>query len=399
MKKDVKFATKVIHAGQKPCEATGAIMPPIYTTSTYKQKEPGSHQGYEYSRAQNPTRQAYEKCIAELESGTHGFAFASGLAAIDAIINLLNPNDHVLAVDDLYGGTYRLFTKIRQNKNQLNFNFIDFSNVNNILKNINKNTRMIWLESPTNPLLKIIDLKSVIKIIQEYNSKNRNENNKIITVLDNPFATPYLQRPLELGFDIVMHSATKYLNGHADIIGGVVVVDANKNLSIKENIEFHQFAIGGIQGPFDSYLVLRGLKTLELRMQRQCENAMYLAENLKNNKVIKKIYYPGLKNHKNYEVAKKQMNGYFGGIISIELACNFELVKKFINNLEIFTLAESLGGVESLINHPAIMTHATVPKDILDTSGITMSFLRLSIGIEDRDDLLQDLIYSLNKIN
>jgi len=398
MKKDVKFATKVIHAGQKPCDATGAIMPAIYTTSTYRQKEPGVHQGYEYSRAQNPTRQAYEKCIAELESGTHGLAFASGLAAIDSIINVLNPNDHVLAVDDLYGGTYRLFTKIKQNKNNLKFSFIDFDDVNNILKNINEHTRMIWIESPTNPLLKIIDLKSLIKLVQEYNKVNRNADNKIISVLDNTFATPFLQRPLEIGFDLVMHSATKYLNGHADIIGGVVVVDANKNLDLKNNIEFNQFAIGGIQGPFDSYLALRGLKTLELRMQRQCENAMYLAKNLENNKAIKKIYYPGLKSHNNHEIAKNQMNGYFGGIISIELKCDFEGVKKFLSNLEIFTLAESLGGVESLINHPAIMTHATVPKATRDASGITMSFLRLSIGIEDKDDLLQDIIYSLNNI-
>lgn len=399
MKKDVKFATKVIHGGQNPCSSTGAIMPPIYTTSTYKQKEPGVHQGFEYSRAQNPTRQAYEKCIAELESGTHGFAFASGLAAIDSIINILNPNDHVLAVDDLYGGTYRLFTKIKQNKNTLNFSFINFDNVNNILEGINEKTRMIWIESPTNPLLKIIDLKSLIKIVQEYNKKNRSEDNKIITVLDNTFATPFLQRPLEIGFDIVMHSATKYLNGHADIIGGVVVVDANKNLLLKDEIEFHQFAIGGIQGPFDSYLALRGLKTLELRVQRQCENAMYIAEKLERHKAIKNIYYPGLKKHHNHEVAKKQMNGFFGGIISIELACEFEEVKEFLKNLEIFTLAESLGGVESLVNHPAIMTHATVPKAIRDASGITMSFLRLSIGIEDKEDLLEDIKNALDKIN
>tara|TARA_R110002126_G_scaffold92784_1_gene220069 strand:- start:39071 stop:40285 length:1215 start_codon:yes stop_codon:yes gene_type:complete len=397
-KKNLHFTTKVIHAGQEVCPATGAIMPPIYTTSTYKQQEPGVHQGFEYSRAQNPTRLAYEKCIAELESGTHSFAFASGLAAIDSIIDVLEPGSHVIAIDDLYGGTYRLFTDIKQKKSNLEFSFIDFSDLNNIELAIKDNTRMIWIESPTNPLLKIVDLEQVIKIINKINNQNNSEN-KIITVVDNTFATPFIQRPLELGFDIVMHSATKYINGHADIIGGIAIVDAEKNLKIKNQLEFYQYAVGAIQGPFESYLALRGLKTLAVRMQRHCENAMYIAENLLNNKHIKKIYYPGLKNHSTYHIAKKQMNGFYGGIISIELDCSYNQVKIFLSNLKIFTLAESLGGVESLVNHPAIMTHATVPKKKREALGITDSLLRLSVGIENKDDLLQDILQALNKIN
>ena len=387
------FETKVIHGGQSVCSATGAIMPPIYTTSTYKQKEPGVHQGFEYSRAQNPTRLAYENCLASLESGTHGFAFASGLAAIDAIINILDPGSHVLAIDDLYGGTFRLFDKIKKQKNNLEFSFVDLSNTDNLLDNIKPNTKMIWLESPTNPLLKIVDLKKIIKILEE-----NNLNNKIITVVDNTFATPYIQRPLEIGFDLVMHSATKYLNVHADIIGGAVIVDANKNPELKNQIEFHQFAIGAIQGPFESYLALRGLKTLALRMQCQCDNALYIAKNLENHKQIKKIYYPGLPSNKYYKLANEQMAGKFGGIISIELNSDYNKVKDFLNNLRIFTLAESLGGVESLINHPAIMTHATVPKEKRDSLGISDSLLRLSVGIENKEDLLNDINNALNKI-
>ncbi|HAU1151064.1 TPA: PLP-dependent transferase [Legionella pneumophila] len=378
------FDTRAIHAGQEPCQSTGAVMTPIYATSTYKQIAPGEHLGYEYSRTQNPTRKAYEDCIASLESGQKGFAFASGMAAINTVIDLLDSGDHVLAMDDLYGGTFRLFDKVKTRTSNLSFSFIDMSEPENIETAITPKTKLLWLETPSNPMLKLADLRKIAAIAKKYN---------LITVADNTFATPWIQRPLELGFDIVLHSATKYLNGHSDVVSGVVVVGNNPALSDK--IAFLQNSCGAVAGPFDSFLVLRSLKTLSLRMQRHCENANHLANWLITHPKVEKVIYPGLKSHPQYSLAKEQMND-FGGMISMVLKGSLEEAKRFLARCELFTLAESLGGVESLIEHPAIMTHASIPVEQRKALGIEDGFIRLSVGIEHIDDLRADLEHALS---
>ncbi|TIF38179.1 cystathionine beta-lyase [Legionella pneumophila] len=377
------FDTRAIHAGQEPCQSTGAVMTPIYATSTYKQIAPGEHLGYEYSRTQNPTRKAYEDCIASLESGQKGFAFASGMAAINTVIDLLDSGDHVLAMDDLYGGTFRLFDKVKTRTSNLSFSFIDMSVPENIEAAITPKTKLLWLETPSNPMLKLANLRKIAAIAKKHN---------LITVADNTFATPWIQRPLELGFDIVLHSATKYLNGHSDVVSGVVVVGDNSVLSDK--IAFLQNSCGAVAGPFDSFLVLRSLKTLSVRMQRHCENANHLANWLSSHPKIEKVIYPGLKSHPQYSLAKEQMNN-FGGMISLVLKGSLEDAKRFLARCELFTLAESLGGVESLIEHPAIMTHASIPVEQRKALGIEDGFIRLSVGIEHIDDLRADLKHAL----
>lgn len=377
------FETRAIHAGQKTCPSTGAVMTPIYATSTYKQIAPGEHLGYEYSRTHNPTRDAYEGCIASLESGEYGFAFASGMAAINTIVDLLDSGDHVIAMDDLYGGTYRLFDKVKTRTSKLSFSFVDMTNARNIEAAITPKTRMIWVETPSNPMLKLANLAEIAQLAKQHN---------LLTVADNTFATPYIQRPLELGFDIVLHSATKYLNGHSDVIGGVVVI--GDDLPLKEKIAFLQNSCGPIAGPFDSFLVLRSLKTLSLRMERHCENAHHLASWLDTHSKIAKVIYPGLPSHSQHHLAKNQMHG-FGGMISIIIEGGIEEAKRFLARCELFTLAESLGGVESLIEHPAIMTHASIPAAKRKLLGIEDGFIRLSVGIEHITDLRADLEYAL----
>lgn len=385
---DFDFATRVIHAGQSPDPSTGAVMQPIYATSTYVQKSPGVHQGYEYSRTQNPTRHAYEACVANLEGGSKGFAFASGMAAISTIVELLNHGDHVIASDDLYGGTFRLFDKVRKRSANLEFSFVDMTDVNNIQKAIRPNTRMIWVETPTNPLLKLVDLEQVIKVV-------RSQSQPILTVADNTFATPWIQRPLELGFDIVIHSATKYLNGHSDVVSGIAVV---KDSELAERVGFLQNSVGGIAGPFDSFLVLRGLKTLAVRMERHCENALSLAEWLSQHKSVEKVIYPGLASHPQHALAKRQMHG-FGGMISLFIKGGAKEAQRFLEHCEVFTLAESLGGVESLIEHPAIMTHAAIPLAERQKLGIHDNFIRISVGIEALEDLKKDLDNAFASLN
>jgi len=381
MKKIKKHAieSRVIHAGQKPDPATGAIMMPIYATSTYTQDSPGQHKGYEYSRSKNPTRDAFEQCIADLESGSRGFAFASGMAAISTVLELLQPNDHIIAIDDLYGGTFRLFEKVRKRSAGLNFSFVDMRNIQNILSAIQPTTRMIWIETPTNPMLKLVDLEQIAALAKKHN---------LIAVVDNTFATPIAQRPLELGFDIVVHSATKYLNGHSDIIGGIAVVGASTEIA--EQLAFLQNSIGAILGPFDSFLALRGLKTLAIRMQRHAENAIEIAAWLSEHARIKRVFYPGLNSHPEHLLAKKQMQN-FGGMITVELNANFSETITMLERCELFSLAESLGGVESLIEHPASMTHASVPPAIRQQIGINDNLIRLSVGIENVTDLKNDL--------
>lgn len=381
MKHDLE--TRVIHAGQSPDPTTGAVMTPIYATSTYVQESPGKHKGYEYSRTRNPTRDAYEQCIADLESGTRGFAFASGMAAIATILELLKPGDHLIAVDDLYGGTYRILDKVRKRSAGLQVSFVDFSNPENIFKAIRPETRMIWVETPTNPMLKLVDLKRVVDIAKKHH---------LITVADNTFATPMLQRPLELGFDIVTHSATKYLNGHSDMIGGIAIVGDNTELS--DQMAFLQNSVGAIAGPFDSFLALRGVKTLALRMERHCHNAMELALWLEKHPKVARVIYPGLKSHPQHELAKQQMKA-FGGMITVELKCNLQETANMLERCQLFALAESLGGVESLIEHPAIMTHASIPADHRKLLGISDGLIRLSVGIEAVDDLRADLHQAL----
>lgn len=378
------FDTRSIHAGQQPDPSTGAVMTPIYATSTYRQSSPGVHQGYEYSRTHNPTRSAYEGCIASLESGSRGFAFASGMAATNTVIDLLNAGDHVIASDDLYGGTFRLFDKVKTRTSHLSFSFVDMSNMALIEAAIRPNTRMIWLETPSNPMLKLCDLRQIAAL---------GKRHELITVADNTFATPWIQRPLELGFDIVMHSATKYLNGHSDVISGVVVVGDNTDLAAQ--IGFLQNACGAIAGPFDSFLVLRGLKTLPLRMRQHCEAADALAHWLEKHSQVERVIYPGLQSHPQHALAKQQMHA-FGGMISMVIKGGLEGATRFLSRCELFTLAESLGGVESLIEHPAIMTHASIPAPSRKALGIDDGLVRLSVGIEDIDDLKADLAYALN---
>ena len=379
------FDTRAIHAGQHPDPSTGAVMTPIYATSTYRQSAPGVHQGYEYSRTQNPTRFAYEDCIASLESGKRGFAFASGMAAINNVIDLLDAGDHVIAMDDLYGGTFRLFDKVKTRTANLSFSFVDMGNVDNIKDAIQPNTRMIWVETPSNPMLKLADLRKIADVAKRHN---------LITVVDNTFATPWIQRPLELGIDIVLHSATKYLNGHSDVVNGVVIVGDNEPLL--EKMAFLQNSCGAVAGPFDSFLVLRSLKTLSIRMQRHCENAKTLALWLEKHPRVSKVIYPGLASHPQHSLAKQQMHD-FGGMISMVIDGGLEGAKRFLSRCELFTLAESLGGVESLIEHPAIMTHASIPAEKRKLLGIDDGFIRLSVGIEYIDDLKADLNFALSK--
>lgn len=380
------FDTRAIHAGMIVDKNAGAVMPPIYTTSTFEQAAPGVHLGYEYSRTKNPTRTVYEDCIANLESGTKGFAFASGMAAINTVIDLLDTGAHVIAMDDLYGGSYRLFNKVKTRTANLSFSFVDMCHIDNISKAILPNTKMIWVESPSNPMLKLVNLKKVADLAKLHG---------LISVVDNTFATPWIQRPLEFGFDIVVHSATKYLNGHSDVINGVVVVGDNQALT--EQLAFLQNACGAIAGPFDSYLVLRGLKTLPLRMERHCENALTLAHWLQKQPQIKHVIYPGLDNHPQHALAIEQMHA-FGGMISIELKGGINEARRFLSNLTLFTLAESLGGVESLIEHPAIMTHASVPAETRKALGIDDGFIRISVGIEHVDDLKASLQHALESL-
>lgn len=377
------FDTRAIHAGQSPDPSTGAVMTPIYATSTYRQSAPGVHQGFEYSRTQNPTRFAYEDCIASLESGKRGFAFASGMAAINTIIDILDAGDHVLALDDLYGGTFRLFDKVKTRTSNLSFSFVNMEHIDAIEAAILPTTRLLWLETPSNPMLKLADLRKIAALAKRHN---------IITVADNTFATPWLQRPLEAGFDIVLHSATKYLNGHSDVINGVAVVGDNDDLS--ERIAFLQNSCGAIASPFDSFLVLRSLKTLSLRMQRHCENAHAIATWLEQHPQVEKVIYPGLTSHPQHALAKEQMRD-FGGMISMVVKGGLEGASRFLARCELFTLAESLGGVESLIEHPAIMTHASIPPEKRKILGIDDGFVRLSVGIEHVDDLIADLNQAL----
>lgn len=380
--KQMKFNTKTIHGNQRHDPSTGAVMTPIYQTSTYAQSSPGVHQGYEYSRAANPTRTALESALASIENGTHGFAFGSGLAATDSVMKLLSPGDEIIAMDDLYGGSYRMFTRIYE-RYGLNFHFVDMTNPENISDKINSNTKLIWIETPTNPLMKIVDIQKVCALV---------EGKNILVAVDNTFASPYLQNPLDLDADIVMHSATKYLGGHSDVVAGALVV---KNEELAEKIHFQLFAGGGILGPQDSYLVLRGIKTLHVRMQRHCENGQRVVEFLSDHSKVGTVYYPGLKNHPNHEVAKKQMKD-FGGMVSFNFKSGEkEDAVKFLENLKVFTLAESLGGVESLANHPATMTHASIPAEKRAEKGITDDLVRLSVGIEDIEDLLEDLKQAL----
>ena len=386
MKKHHEFATRAIHAGQEPDPTTGAIMTPIYATSTYVQESPGKHKGFDYSRSINPTRLAYEKCIADLESGTRGFAFASGLAAMSTALELIDSGSHVVVSDDLYGGTFRLFDKVRKRSANLEFTYADLTDASKFEKAIKENTRMVWVETPSNPLLKIIDLEAIAKIARE---------KKILSVSDNTFATPWIQRPIESGFDIVVHSATKYLNGHSDMVGGVAVVGDNKELA--DQMWFLQNSVGAIAGVFDSFLVLRSLKTLALRMERHCANALELARWLEEQPQVKSVSYPGLKSHPQHDLARAQMRG-FGGMVTIVLKTDLAGTKRFLENTHLFSLAESLGGVESLINHPALMTHASVAKEQREALGITDSLVRLSVGVEDVRDLVDDLQFAFEAI-
>lgn len=382
-KTDLEFATRVIHAGQAPDPSTGAVMTPIYATSTYVQRSPGEHLGYEYSRTQNPTRQAYERCVADLEDGSHGFAFASGMAAIATVLELLKPGDHLIAMEDLYGGTYRLLEKVRKRSAGITISFVDMSQPESIVAALRPETKMLWVETPTNPMLKLVDLKQTAAIAKQHN---------LLSVVDNTFATPLLQQPLNYGHDIVVHSATKYLSGHSDVISGIAVTN---NAELAEQLAFLQNSIGGIAGPFDSFLVLRGLKTLAVRMARHCENALELANWLSQHPKVSQVYYPGLTSHPQHALAKQQMR-HFGGMITIELTGDKSATIKTLERCKLFALAESLGGVESLIEHPAIMTHASVPNEQRAKLGIKDNLIRLSVGIEDINDLKNDLAQALD---
>ena len=380
---DFALGTLAIHGGQSPDPSTGAVMPPIYATSTYAQSSPGVHQGFEYSRTHNPTRFAYERCVAALEGGSRGFAFASGMAATSTVLELLDSGSHVIAMDDLYGGSYRLFERVRKRTAALDFSFVDLTDLAAFEAAIRPETRMVWVETPTNPMLKIVDIAAVCAIARKHGLR---------VVVDNTFASPILQRPLHLGADVVMHSATKYLNGHSDMVGGMVVVGDDAELA--EQMAFLQNSIGAVQGPFDSFLALRGLKTLHLRMKAHCENALALAQWLETHPAIEKVIYPGLASHPQHGLASRQMQGG-GGIVSIVLKGGFEAAKAFCERTELFTLAESLGGVESLVNHPAVMTHASIPPARRAQLGISDALVRLSVGVEAVGDLRADLQHAL----
>ena len=379
----MKFETKVIHAGQAPDPRTGAVMTPIYATSTYAQSSPGEHKGFDYARTRNPTRDALEACIAELEGGAAGFAFASGMAAIGTVLELLDAGAHVVAMDDLYGGSYRILERVRKRSAGLQASFVDLSNAENLEKAIRPDTRMVWVESPTNPMLKLVDLKAVAEIARRHG---------LISVCDNTFASPWVQRPLEHGFDIVVHSTTKYLNGHSDVIGGAAVLRDERH---KERLAFLQNAVGAVPSPFDAFLTLRGIKTLALRMERHCGNAMHVAAFLDRHPKVARVVYPGLPSHPQHLLAAEQMQRRYGGMVTAILKDGLPASRRFLERCKIFTLAESLGGVESLIEHPAIMTHASLPAEVRASLGIAEGLVRLSVGIESVDDLLAELEHAL----
>jgi cystathionine gamma-lyase len=379
-----RFATRCIHAGQTPDPSTGAVMPPIYTTSTYAQESPGVHKGYDYSRTSNPTRGAWERCIADLESGTHGFAFASGMAATSTLLELLDSGAHIVAMNDLYGGTFRLFERVRRRSANLDISFVNLAENSALAAAVRPTTKMIWIETPTNPTLRLVDIAYVAEFARKRG---------ILTVVDNTFASPWVQRPLELGADIVMHSATKYLNGHSDMIGGVAVT---ANAELAERIGFLQNAVGAISGPFDSFLALRGLKTLALRMRQSSENAIQIAAWLEKHPRVERVLYPGLASHPQHELARRQMKNGFSGIVTFFVKGGLDEARHFLERCELFTIAESLGGVESLVDHPGLMTHASIPPDKRKELGIDDSLIRLSVGIEDVGDLTADLSGALS---
>lgn len=380
------FATRVIHAGQSPDPSTGALMPPIYANSTYAQESPGVHKGLDYGRSHNPTRWALERCVADLEGGTQAFAFASGLASIAAVLELLDAGSHIVSGNDLYGGTFRLFERVRRRSAGHRFSFVDLADPAALEAALQPDTRMVWVETPSNPLLRLTDLEAVARTCRQRG---------IICVADNTFASPWIQRPLELGFDIVVHSTTKYINGHSDVIGGIAVV--GQNAELRERLGFLQNSVGSIAGPFDAFLTLRGVKTLALRMERHCSNALDLARWLEAQPQVARVHYPGLESHPQHELARRQMHG-FGGMISLELRGDLDGTRRFLESVRIFALAESLGGVESLIEHPAIMTHASIPAETRAELGIGDTLVRLSVGVEDVDDLRADLAQALERI-
>ena len=383
------FATRTIHSGQPPDPTTGAIITPIYQTSTYVQQSPGVHKGFDYARSINPTRLAYEYCVADLENGVRGFAFASGLAGMATVLELLDSGAHAIASDDLYGGTFRLFERVRRRSANLDFTFVDLTDLSHLEGAIKQNTRMIWVETPSNPLLKLVDLEGIARFAAE---------NELLSVCDNTFASPWIQRPLEVGFDIVLHSATKYLNGHSDIVGGVVVVGDRPELTtVIDRLGFLQNAVGAVAGPFDCFLAMRGLKTLALRMERHCANALSLAAWLEQHPKVRLVRYPGLRSHPQHELARHQMHG-FGGMITIHLDSDLSGTRRFLEHTKLFALAESLGGVESLIEHPALMTHGSIPAERRAALGIDDTLVRLSVGVEDLDDLREDLALALDQI-
>jgi len=376
------FSTRAIHAGQRPDPTTGAVMTPIYATSTYAQESPGVNKGYEYARGKNPTREAFERCVADLENGTHGFGFASGMAATSTALELLDAGGHILTGDDLYGGTYRLFERVRRRSAGLDFSYLDLTDPAAVEAAIRPETKMLWVETPTNPLMKLADIAALSRLAR---------SRGLLMVVDNTFATPWCQLPLDLGADVVMHSATKYLNGHSDVIGGVLVT---KDADLATQLRFLQNSVGGVMGPFDAFLVNRGLKTLGVRMKAHCENALAIARWLEGRAGIAKVYYPGLESHPQHGLARRQMRG-FGGMISILIEGDLARTRQIMERLQVFTVAESLGGVESLANHPAIMTHASVPKEVREAGGVTDNLIRLSVGVEDLDDLIADLEQAL----
>jgi cystathionine gamma-lyase len=378
------FATRVIHGGQQPDPLTGAVMPPIYATSTYVQSSPGVHKGYDYARTRNPTRDALQASVASLEGGTAGFAFASGMAATATVLELLDSGSHIVAMHDLYGGSYRLFENVRKRSAGHEVSFVDLTNPAALEAAIRPNTRLVWVETPTNPLLKLVDLSAVAAIARKH---------KLISVCDNTFATPFVQRPLEYGFDIVVHSATKYLNGHSDALGGVAVVGDNP--SLKERLMYLQNALGSVSGPFDAFLILRGIKTLALRMERHCANALTIARFLESHPKVERVHYPGLESHPQHALAKRQMKGGYGGIVTTVLRGTLDDARRMLERCHLFSLAESLGGVESLIEHPGLMTHASLPPALRASLGISDGLIRLSVGVEDVNDLIAELRQAL----
>ena len=384
LKNSQGFSTRAIHAGQRPDPTTGAVMTPIYATSTYAQESPGVNKGYEYARGKNPTREAFEACIADLEGGVQGFGFASGMAATSTALELLDAGSHIVTGDDLYGGSWRLFERVRRRSMGLDFAYVDLSDLAAVEAAITPKTKMLWVETPTNPLMKLADIAALSKVARAHG---------LLLVVDNTFATPWSQRPLSLGADIVMHSATKYLNGHSDIIGGVLVAG---NAEIAKEIKFLQNSVGGVMGPFDAFLANRGLKTLGLRMKAHNENALTVARWLEERKGVARVIYPGLISHPQHELATHQMNGRYGGMVTVILEGDLARTKQVLERVRVFTLAESLGGVESLVNHPAIMTHASVPKEVREAGGVTENLIRLSVGVEDLDDLIADLNQALS---